>query len=82
MVRRREEVKGTDDSILNYATRAVALIAWWKLVIQIGSGKQGPVCAESVKMDVCIALGLRCECQDGYVRSSGCARRVSRSMCA
>ena len=31
------------------------------------------VCAVSVKMDVCIALGVRCECQDGCVHSSGIA---------
>ena len=33
-------------------------------------------------MDVCIALGVRCECQDGWVNSSGFALRVSRWMCA
>ena len=31
-------------------------------------------------MDVCIALGVRCECQDGCMPSSGCVLRVSRWM--
>ena len=29
-------------------------------------------------MDVCIALGVSCDCQDGCVHSSGFALRVSR----
>ena len=40
------------------------------------------VCAESVKMDVCIDLDVRRECQDGCVHSSGFVLRVSRWMCA
>ena len=31
-------------------------------------------------MDVCIALGVHCECQDGCMHSSGCVLRVSRWM--
>ena len=33
-------------------------------------------------MDVCIALDVRRECQDGCVHSSGFVLRVSRWMCA
>ena len=38
-------------------------------------------CAESAKMDVCIALGLCCECQDGCVQLWVCAESVKMNVC-